>query len=226
MTKPENRGASGTHPLDHSFTPNPEGVAERLGGDELGSRVATHYAPEIGLRRFLHGLRGGFFWEMLEGQLNDCDAVMAEHGWHRTIEQPGRFPGDRNALPYSDLWYAGTIGALCWMVLDWRGKGELPEVALSRIMEIGLRAREWEWRGRYKGHIVRGDKTLKAARAGAQGRRGAMAGDTEKRLAEMRRLLRERPEMSVSWAATTAFTHGLGGSAKSNRALWYRHRPK
>ena len=226
MTKPVNRGAPGTHPLDHSYVPNPEGVVERLGGDELQTRIVTHFPLDIGVRRSVKSHRDGYFWDMLEGQLAECDAVMAAHGWQRTADKPGRFPGDRNTAPYSDLWYAGNIGALCWLVLDWKGKGEMPDVALARIMEIGIRATEWDWRGKYKPHIVRGDKTLKAAKAGADGRRGALAEDTTERLAQMSRLLQERPEMSASRAAEAIYRRGYGKSANANRALWQRHKSK
>ena len=36
-----NRGKDGTHPLDKSFKPGPEGVVEELGGDELQTLRVT-----------------------------------------------------------------------------------------------------------------------------------------------------------------------------------------
>ena len=46
MTNRYNRGKDGTHPLDHSYVPDPKGVVEDLGGDELTRRTVTHYPLE------------------------------------------------------------------------------------------------------------------------------------------------------------------------------------
>lgn len=131
-----------------------------LGGDELTRRtVIYHENSGKNLLRFFEKLRDGFFWAMLEKQLGECDRIMAEHEWRRTADRPGNFPDDYEATPYSDLWYAGKIGSLCWMVLESRsGDGKLAEVNLARIMEIGIRATEWQWRGSYKPSILTGRK--------------------------------------------------------------------
>lgn len=95
--------------------------------------------------------------------------------------------------------------------------------AMGRFMdsELGRAAMFTAWMG--ETHTKRGVSTLNAARAGSAGRRGALADDTRQRLDEMERLLTEKPDKGVSWAAETAFKKGIGNSTVANRALWYRH---
>ena len=224
MSERYNRGADGTNPMDHSFNPGPNGVVERLGGDELQARTMTHYTPDDGVRRSFGMFPPGYFWANIERLLAECDAIMAKDGWHRTEEKPGLFPGDRDVEPYSDLWYAGNIGANCWMVLENRKQGRMPEVDLTRIFNIAARVTEWDWRGKYKSHIVRGKGTLKAARSGGEGRRGKFEADTMERLSKMEWHIMQRPGMGIRWAAEQTFKNGLGASAVANRKLWYRHK--
>lgn len=195
---------------------------EEVGFDEIGARILTHYSPDEGAQRFIEAHSPGFFWKNIEDNLLKCREIMAEHG---EDAESYSFPSNHNAKPYTDIWYAREVGLLCSLVLQHRGT-YIPEVAMARIMEIGSRCKEWEWRRNYKSHIVRGDKTLKASRSGAKARRDVLAPDTTARLEKMAELLRDRPEMTPTWAAKVAFKRGFGKSAAANAMLWIRHHGK
>ena len=90
-----NRGRDGTHPLDKSFRPNPEGVVEELGGDELQTLRVT-WSNKISL------FAEGDFFRDLETILANRDEIMLRHGWDRKAGNGRDFPGDRTADPFSD----------------------------------------------------------------------------------------------------------------------------
>lgn len=145
--KQYNRGKDGTHPLDKSFKPNPEGVVEHLGGDELQSlRVVWG--------RKLQLFSEGDFWRDLETILANCDEVMLRHDWDRKGGK--NFPNDRSAEPFSELWYAGKIGFECWNLLNFHRERGPNEVALSQALYLGRLMSEFEWRAQFKPSIITG----------------------------------------------------------------------
>lgn len=109
------------------------------------------------------------------------------------------------------------------------GLGASPEAArwaaMGRFMDskLGRAAMLMAWLG--ETHTKRGISTLRASKAGSEGRRNALAPDTQQRLREMENLLTQNPKKGVSWAADIAFKRGIGKSSCANRALYYRHRP-
>ena len=87
---------------------------------------------------------------------------------------------------------------------------------------LGAMMTEWDWRLHYKGHIVRGAKTQKAASAG--GKAKSHGSTVAKSVIEY---MKPRVEQyGVSDAARMAYKNGkLGTSAGANRQIWKR-RPK
>lgn len=138
---------------------------ESLGGDGLHSRTITWHSAEHseGIKGVLSGLKSGFFWRELEQYILECEVIINSHGWTK-LESEGwlspdgcneGWPGDGSAAPFSDLWYAGRVASLCWIVLNSRvGNDGLAEVNLSRIMLIGTIIRDWYWRSAFKKPIL------------------------------------------------------------------------
>lgn len=146
-----NRGERGTYPLDKAFTPKPEGVVEVLGRDELQTLTVTWRSLDE-----WQGFRENDFWNDIETILENCDAVMLRHGWNRHEGNGRNFPHDRTAEPFSELWYAGKIGAECWNLLNHFRAHGLNEIALSNAMYLGRLLCEAEWRAAFKPSIVTG----------------------------------------------------------------------
>jgi|GEM_PF-4373359 hypothetical protein len=146
-----NRGKDGTHPLDKSFKPRPEGVAEELGGDEL-QKLRVTWSNEISL------FAEGDFWRDLEAILANCDETMLRYGWDRKAGNGRDFPGDRTAEPFSELWYAGKVGFECWNLLTWHREHGPNEIALSQALYLGKLLTEAEWRGAFGPSIHTGRK--------------------------------------------------------------------
>jgi hypothetical protein len=161
----------------------------------------------------------GFFRRRVEGVLAHCDEVLAEHDWVREENGKRRFPHDRDCEPFSDLWYAGLIGELCWRFLNYREFSN-GEAGLQQAMSIGVRYTEWEWRAKYRRNIVRGAKNLKASQQGGAIRAGVLDEETRRIIAEMRRLRAEGH--TIKGAAEAAARRGVGTSGPANRAAWYR----
>jgi len=159
-------------------------------------------------------------WAGLSG--NEIVAEMQKMG--RPAIKPGHVIA-RARADLSNAWYAGNIGMKCRTALHRIESGEAgtPET-LALIFAIASRRTDWLWRQREKKNVLRGRKTLKAASKGGEIRRGKLAEDTAKRLAEMGQLMEAKRGGSISWAAEAAFRKGLGKSANANRALWYAHR--
>jgi len=150
-----NRGKSGTHPLDKSFQPRPEGVVEELGGDELQTLGVT-WSDEFSF------FRDNSFWEELETILANCDEIMLQLGWDRKAGNGRNFPNNRTSEPFSRLWYAGKIGFECWNLLTWhRGHGP-NEITLAQTLYLGRLLTEAEWRDAFKPSILTGKKQRKA----------------------------------------------------------------
>jgi hypothetical protein len=146
-----NRGMDGTYPLDKSFQPNPEGVVEHLGGDELQS-LRVVWGSKLQL------FSEGDFWRDLEIILANCDEIMLRHGCDRWAGNGRDFPGDRTAEPFSELWYAGKIGFECWNLLTWHREHGPNEIALSQAFYLGKLLTEAEWRGAFGPSIRTGRK--------------------------------------------------------------------
>jgi hypothetical protein len=150
-----NRGKDGTHPLDKSLKPRPDGVVEELGHDEL-QKLGVTWSNEISL------FAEGDFWRDLEIILVNCDEVMLRHGWNRKAGNGRDFPGDRTAEPFSELWYAGKIGFECWNLLTWHREHGPNEIALSQALYLGRLLTEAEWRTAFKPFIGTGKKQRRA----------------------------------------------------------------
>lgn len=146
-----NRGKDGTNPLDKSFEPKPEGVVEELGGDEL-QKLRVVWSDKFTL------FSEGDFWGRLETILANCDEIMLQHGWDRKAGNGRDFPSDRTAEPFSELWYAGTIGFECWNLLTWHRPKGPNEIALSQAFYLGQLLTEVRWRAAFKPSIVTGRK--------------------------------------------------------------------
>lgn len=195
------------------------------------------------------------FTRSIQHLADQCDKILADLGfpgaaemvrhdgegnwWRQPNDAPARpSPGEtwmfikgrelaKAGKDFSDSWYAGEIGLKCRHLLEHLAKGDsgTPFVNLM-IFRIASLNRDWDWRQKQKGHVIRGRKTLKAAHDGAVMRRNALASDTMARLACMQELIDKNPKMGISWAAKTLAKRSNGGSAAANRALWYRHRGK
>jgi len=146
-----NRGTAGTHALDKSFKDKPEGVVETIGGDELQTLKVTWSTKS-------NFPLAGDFWTNLEGILDDCDQIILEQGWDKKAGNDRDFPGERIAEAFSELWYAGQIGFLCWNLLVHHRERTLNEVALAKILKLGLLLAEFELREAFKPSIVTGTK--------------------------------------------------------------------
>jgi hypothetical protein len=190
-----NRGKDGTHPLDKSFKPKPEGVVEELGGDELQSlRVVWSDEPRL--------FREGDFWRDLEVILANCDEVMLKHGWDRKAGNGRDFPNNRNSEPFSELWYAGKIGEECWNLLNWYRERGPNEIALLQALYLGRLLTEDAWRQAFKPSILTGKKQRKVLTVLRDGRNEQAKQDVATRRGHVSALLAETTRTGgalVSW---------------------------
>jgi hypothetical protein len=216
-SKRYNRGKDGTHPLDKSFKPRPEGVVEELGRDEL-QKLGVTWSNEISL------FAEGDFWRDLEIILVNCDEIMLRHGWNRKAGNGRDFPGDRTAEPFSELWYAGKIGFECWNLLTWHRENGPNEIALSQTLYLGRLLAEAEWRTAFKPSIVTGQDVRSGAKLGGEMRAEKFAPQTAVVIKEIR-ILKEQGH-TISRAAELVAKRGIGTSADANRKLWSRHKDK
>lgn len=156
------RGASGTNPLDKNFKHEAGGVAEVLGSDGIHEKVLIHRAPtEENLERWFSSDTPEAFWNDIKQTLERCDQIMLEHGWDRKAGNGRNFPGDRQAEPFSQLWYAGQIGQTCWALLTF-SKPENPETwILRRVLGLGIDVAEADWRLTFRPAILTGQKQRK-----------------------------------------------------------------
>lgn len=104
-----------------------------------------------------------------------------------------------------------------------RQRGLASVMISSHAFFLGAAVRELELALLNKKDALRGKKTIKAARAGAEGRKKSTAPDTEARLSKMRQLVAKNPSVANA-ARLTA--NSVGGSVESNRKLWGRHTKK
>lgn len=211
-----NRGKQGTNPLDKDFEPQPGGVTEGLGGDELQSLNITWGG---GGQLF----REGDLWQQLETILANCDAAMLRHGWDRKAGNGRDFPGDRNAEPFSELWYAGKIGFECWHLLTWHRKHGPNEIALSQAMYLGRLLTEAEWRAAFKPSITRGRKEVSDSQKGADLRNSKHWAERQRRFVRLQELLIDG--MLLETAVQQCEVEGLG-KADAIKRQWNRAKEK
>jgi hypothetical protein len=216
-SKQYNRGKDGTHPLDKSFKPSPEGVVEELGGDEL-QKLRVTWSNEISF------FAEGDFWRDLEIILGNCDEIMLRHGWDRKAGNGRDFPSNRKTEPFSELWYAGKIGFQCWNLLTWHRENGPNEIALSQTLYLGRLLAEAEWRTAFKPSIVTGQDVRSGAKLGGEMRAEKFAPQTAVVIKEIR-ILKEQGH-TISRAAELVAKRGIGTSADANRKLWSRHKDK
>jgi hypothetical protein len=212
-----NRGKDGTHPLDKSFKPRPEGVVEELGGDEL-QKLRVTWSNEISWSA------EGDFWRDLEIILGNCDEIMMRHGWDRKAGNGRNFPGDLSSDPFSELWYAGKIGHECWNLLSKHRERGPNEIALAQALYLGRLLTEADWRAAFKPSIVTGKDVRSGAKLGGEMRAGKVAPQTAVVIKEIR-ILKEQGH-TISRAAELVAKRGVGKSAEANRRLWSRHKDK
>ena len=143
------RGADGTNPLDRSYRRNSEGVVETIGGDEL-------QVLQLVWGRNEDTSRTKDFWLKLEEILSHCEEAMLAHGWDRKAGNGRDFPGDRTAAAFSELWYAGHIGFLCWNLLTHHRERAIDQVALGKVLRLGNLLAQAEFREAFKPATVRG----------------------------------------------------------------------
>jgi hypothetical protein len=216
-SKQYNRGKDGTHPLDKSFKPSPEGVVEELGGDEL-QKLRVTWSNEVSW------FAEGDFWRDLEIILRNCDEIMLRHGWDRKAGNGRDFPSNRKAEPFSELWYAGKIGFECLHLLTWHRENGPNEIALSQTLYLGRLLAEAEWRTAFKPSIVTGQDVRSGAKLGGEMRAEKFAPQTAVVIKEIR-ILKEQGH-TISRAAELVAKRGIGTSAEANRKLWSRHKDK
>ena len=122
-------------------------------------------------------------------------------------------------------WYENFQNASSLMQSD---NGDNPqEGVLMDAAESGLeigRSYEALKKKPFELHALRGIKTLKAARAGGDGRRGKFEPKTRAVLVEMERLVAQGH--TLSRAAELTANREIGTSKVANLALWHRHKPK
>ena len=153
------RGKQGTNPFDKDFVHKPGGTKEILGSDGLHTRAIVHRsATDENHGSWFSSDTPEAFWNDIQLTLDRCDAIMLKFGWDRHAGNGRQFPGDRHAEPYSELWYAGDIGHICWALLTFN-KPENPDTwVLRRVLNLGIEMSEMEWRLTYRSAILTGHK--------------------------------------------------------------------
>ncbi|MDP3264029.1 MAG: hypothetical protein U1E06_16065 [Tabrizicola sp.] len=107
--------------------------------------------------------------------------------------------------------------------IAFRQRGLESIMVSSHAFFLGAAVRELELALLNKKDALRGKRTIKAARAGAEGRKNSTAPDTEARLSKMRELVAKNSSVANA-ARLTA--NSVGGTVASNRKLWGRHAKK
>lgn len=154
------RGPKGTNPFDKDFPKNSGVVEEYLGWDGISERVLRHYpaTSESAEKMPMHHSEEDFFWDYVQRVLDHCDRIMLKHGWDRKAGNSRDFPGDRQADPYSEFWYAGKIGLECWFLLRRRGEEVFNVWVLNEVMRFGMLLAEADWRLTFRPAILTGKK--------------------------------------------------------------------
>ena len=186
-----------------------------VGEDELQRFMVTRFPAGPESDAFFASLGPADYWNNLRTVVIDARELLL----HLTGLMPDHPPDPNLFEVFSDGWYAAT----CWGYADaimLREDAPL-ESKLAWSQMLGAMMTEWDWRLHYKGHIVRGAKTQKAASAGGKQRNRFLAPNTAKLLAFMNKLL---PEHSLKSAAEQAYTAGLGISVAAILRTWNRNK--
>ena len=186
-----------------------------VGEDELQRLTVMRFLQGPESDAFFASLNPSDYWNNLLTVVVDARRVLT-----KVMGAMPDFPPDPNSFAvFTDGWYAAT----CWGYADaimLREDAPL-ESKLAWSQMLGAMMTEWDWRLHYKGHIVRGAKTQKAASAGGKQRNRFLAPNTAKLLAFMNKLL---PEHSLKSAAEQAYTAGLGISVAAILRTWNRNK--
>lgn len=193
----------------------PSGMKKTIvGEDELQRLTVTRFPPGPESDTFFASINPYDYWNNLLAVVVDARQVLT-----RSMGVMPDLPPDPSIfVAFTDGWYAAT----CWGYADaimLREDAAL-EQKLAWSQMLGAMMTEWDWRLRYKPHIVRGAKTQKAASAG--GKAKSRASKTPAVIAFMKAKV---DEFGISRAAHMAYEQGkLGTSAEANRQLWTRHK--
>lgn len=194
------------------------------------------------------------FWPFIEELANRCDEILQESGfppsaamvrhdgagkwWFHPSDATKHIPKGETwkftlgqslaqefADDFSDAWYAGRIGFKCRIALEHFRKGDAGEPFLfSMLFEIATLRTDWRWRRGNKPSIITGREVRKGSKLGGEMRSKKFAPETEKRLAEIRRLLGQGH--TLRGAADALARRGIGKSRDANLRLWNRHAGK
>lgn len=186
-----------------------------VGEDELQRLTVTRFPPGPESDAFFASIDPSAYWDNLLCVAADAQEILAA-----LMGSPPPEPPDPNTFaPFTHGWYAAT----CWGFADAiKLRDDAPlESKLAWSQMLGAMMTEWDWRLYYKGHIVRGATTQKAASAG--GKAKSSASETPAIIAYMKTRV---DKFGISGAARMAYEQGkLGKSPIANRQIWYR-RPK
>ena len=186
-----------------------------VGEDELQRLTVTRFPPGPESDAFFASLNPADYWNNLLTVVVDARQILTA----LTGVMPDVPPDPNNFAVFTDGWYAAT----CWGYADaiMLREDAPPESRLAWSQMLGAMMTEWDWRLHYKGHIVRGAKTQKAASAGGKQRNRLLAPKTAKLLAFMNKLL---PKHSLKSAAEQAYSAGLGSSVAAILRTWDRNK--
>jgi hypothetical protein len=126
----------------------------------------------------------------------------------------------------SPEWLA-VVCYINWVQACFMNSQRCPPVIIADFMvRAGATARELELALLNRDHAERGRKIIRAASEGGKSRGKDLKPQTRVVLAEMSRLLKERPSLSAQRAAELASKNKIGTSAQANRAIWQRNKVK
>jgi hypothetical protein len=182
--------------------------------DELQRLTVTRFPPGPESDAFFASLNPSDYWNNLLAVVIDARQVLT-----KIMGVMPDLPPDANIFAaFTDGWYAAT----CWSYADaimLREDATL-EQKLAWSQMLGAMMTECDWRLHYKGHIVRGATTQKAASAG--GKAKSSASETPAIIAYMKTRV---DKFGISGAARMAYEQGkLGTTADANRQIWNRRK--
>ncbi len=185
-----------------------------VGEDELQRLMVTRFPAGPESDAFFTSLGPADYRNNLRSVVDDAQELLSGLTG-LTLDDP---PDPNTFEVFSHGWYAAT----CWGYADaimFRENAAL-EQKLAWSQMLGAMMTEWDWRLRYKGHIVRGVTTQKAASAG--GKAKSRASETPAIIAYMKARVEE---FGISRAAHMAYEQGkLGTSGEANRQIWKRQK--
>lgn len=183
-----------------------------VGGDELQRLTVTRFPSGPESDAFFASLNPSAYWNNLLAVVADARKIL----YKIMGEMPDLPPDPSIFAAFTDGWYAAS----CWGYADaimLRDNAPV-EAKLAWSQMLGAMMTEWDWRLHYKGHIVRGTMTQKAASNGGK------AKSRVSKSPEIIAYMKTRVErFGVNGAARMAYEHGkLGSSVQANRKVWQR----